>query len=69
MHIYSILASVMTVVSLTVFLGIVWWAWSGRRKDAFAQAAQEPFALPDEGGEAPRGTAQRREPRAWGPTR
>jgi cytochrome c oxidase cbb3-type subunit 4 len=47
-HIYSILASIMTVVSFVVFLGIVAWSWSARRKDAFDKAAQEPFALPDE---------------------
>jgi cytochrome c oxidase cbb3-type subunit 4 len=47
-HIYSILASAMTVVSFLVFVGIVAWAWSARRKDAFAKAAQEPFAIPDE---------------------
>jgi cytochrome c oxidase cbb3-type subunit IV len=45
---YETLASVMTVVSFAVFIGIVWWALSGRRRDAFAQAAQLPFALPDE---------------------
>ena len=38
----------MTVVSFTVFLGIVAWAYSRARKDAFAKAAREPFALPDE---------------------
>jgi cytochrome c oxidase cbb3-type subunit IV len=48
-HVYSILASVMTVVSFLVFLGIVAWAWSARRSVAFAKAAQEPFELPDEG--------------------
>ena len=48
MHIYSILGSVFTVLSFVVFIGIVLWAWSGRRKRAFEEAALEPFALPDD---------------------
>jgi len=48
MEIYSILASAMTVVSFLVFIGIVLWAWSGRRKAAFDEAAMAPFALDDE---------------------
>jgi cytochrome c oxidase cbb3-type subunit 4 len=38
----------MTVVSFVTFLGIVAWAWSKRRREAFALAANAPFALPDE---------------------
>jgi cytochrome c oxidase cbb3-type subunit IV len=37
------LRSVTTVVSLVVFLGIVWWAWSKRRTSDFEQAANLPF--------------------------
>ncbi|PQA78727.1 cbb3-type cytochrome c oxidase subunit 3 [Rhodoferax sp. TS-BS-61-7] len=37
------LRSVTTVVSLLVFVGIVWWAWSKRRSGDFAQAANLPF--------------------------
>ena len=48
MEIYSILASVTTVVSFVVFIGIVLWAWSSRRKAAFDEAAQAPFALNDD---------------------
>lgn len=48
MEAYSILASTMTVVSFVVFLCIVLWAWSGRRKTAFDEAALAPFALDDE---------------------
>ena len=48
MQIYSLLASITTVVSFVVFLGIVRWAWSRRRADAFDAAAQAPFALPDD---------------------
>jgi cytochrome c oxidase cbb3-type subunit 4 len=48
MQVYSILGTVFTVLSFVVFIGIVLWAWSGRRKRAFDAAAQEPFALPDD---------------------
>jgi len=48
MQIYSILGSVFTVISFAVFVGILAWAFSSRRKQAFDQAAMEPFALPDE---------------------
>jgi cytochrome c oxidase cbb3-type subunit 4 len=48
MQIYSILGSVFTVISFVVFVGILLWAFSDRRKQAFDQAALEPFALPDE---------------------
>lgn len=48
MEIYSTLGSVFTVLSFLVFIGIVAWAYSARRKQAFEVAAQEPFALPDE---------------------
>jgi len=45
---YSVLASAMTVVSFATFLGIVAWAWSKRRRAAFEEAANAPFALPDD---------------------
>ncbi len=35
--------SVSTVVLLAVFIGIVAWAWSGKRKQAFDAAARLPF--------------------------
>jgi cytochrome c oxidase cbb3-type subunit 4 len=54
MEIYSILGSVFTVISFVVFIGIVIWAWSGRRKRAFDEAAQAPFALADEINSVPR---------------
>jgi cytochrome c oxidase cbb3-type subunit 4 len=53
MDLYPILSSVMTVVTFAVFMGIVLWAYSRRRKGAFDEAAQAPFALPDEGAPAP----------------
>jgi cytochrome c oxidase cbb3-type subunit 4 len=48
MEIYSTLSSVFNVMSLLLFLGIVLWAWSSRRRDEFRAAANAPFALPDE---------------------
>ncbi len=57
MEIYSILGSITTVLSFFVFIGIVMWAWSKRRQPAFAEAANAPFALPDDGApEAGHGT-------------
>jgi cytochrome c oxidase cbb3-type subunit 4 len=47
---YSFFASLMTVVMLLVFLGIVAWAYSSRRSADFAEAARVPFdddATPD----------------------
>ncbi len=44
----SLLGTASTVVSFALFLGIVLWAWSGRRRAAFALAANAPFAVPDE---------------------
>jgi cbb3-type cytochrome oxidase subunit 3 len=49
MAIYSILASAFTVISFAVFIGIVLWACSDRRRQAFAEAANLPFAIPDDG--------------------
>lgn len=37
------LRSLVTVVSLLVFLGIVAWAWSRRNRERFDEAAQLPF--------------------------
>jgi cytochrome c oxidase cbb3-type subunit IV len=56
MEIYSILASACTVISFLVFIGIVAWAYSSRRKQGFRAAAREPFALPDEADSASRPT-------------
>ena len=57
MELYSTLSSIFTVLSFMLFVGIVWWAWSGRRRAAFAAAANAPFALPDE---APDSATRRR---------
>ena len=40
---YSDLSSVMTVVMMTVFIGIVLWAWSGKRREDFEAAARVPL--------------------------
>lgn len=37
------LRSIMTLVSFLTFVGIVLWAWSGRRKAAFEEAANLVF--------------------------
>lgn len=37
------LRSIVTVVSLLVFIGIVWWAWSRRNAADFEQAARLPL--------------------------
>jgi cytochrome c oxidase cbb3-type subunit 4 len=50
MELYSTLSSLFTVISFLVFLGIIAWAYGRRQQEAFAQAANEPFMLPDEGG-------------------
>ena len=44
----DLIANVVTTLAFLVFLGIVWWAWSGRQKRRFELASQAPFALPDE---------------------
>ena len=48
MNIYSILGIATTVLSFLAFLGIVAWAYSKRRGPAFEEAANAPFALPDD---------------------
>ena len=40
---YGIIESVWTVVLLVVFIGIVVWAWSSKRKKAFDEAARLPL--------------------------
>ena len=39
----SIVQSVWTLVVLVLFVGIVIWAWSGKRKHDFDEAANIPF--------------------------
>ena len=39
--------AMVTVLSLILFLGIVIWAWSSRRRSGFDEAARLPFADAD----------------------
>jgi cytochrome c oxidase cbb3-type subunit 4 len=39
---------IMTVITFITFVGIVFWAYSRKRKSAFDAAANAPFALPDD---------------------
>jgi cytochrome c oxidase cbb3-type subunit IV len=48
---YSILGVATTVVAFVAFLGIVAWAYGSGRRQAFEEAANAPFALPDEADE------------------
>jgi len=48
MQTFSVIGSVLTVVSFLLFIGIVAWAWGKQRKRAFDAAALAPFALPDD---------------------
>ncbi len=42
------LRSIVTVVGLLCFLGIVWWAYSKRSQQGFEEAANLPFAEHDD---------------------
>jgi cytochrome c oxidase cbb3-type subunit 4 len=44
----TFLHTVMTVITFITFIGIVFWAYSRKRKSAFEEAANAPFALPDD---------------------
>jgi cytochrome c oxidase cbb3-type subunit 4 len=48
---YSILGVATTVIAFVAFLGIVAWAYGSGRRKAFEEAANAPFALPDEADE------------------
>jgi cytochrome c oxidase cbb3-type subunit 4 len=37
------LRSIVTVVSLVTFVGIIFWAWSKKNKASFDEAARLPF--------------------------
>ncbi len=51
MNVYSILGSATTVLAFVAFIGIVIWAYGRGRRKAFDEAANAPFALPDEADE------------------
>ncbi len=48
MSLFTFLGSAMTVLAFVAFIGVVVWAYSSRRKKAFEEAANAPFALPDD---------------------
>jgi cytochrome c oxidase cbb3-type subunit 4 len=39
----TLIDSILTIVVMLVFIGIVLWAWSGKRKQQFDEAASIPF--------------------------
>jgi cytochrome c oxidase cbb3-type subunit 4 len=52
----GVLRGVFTALMLVLFVGICFWAWSGRRKQDFDEAARRP--LESDNGKPP-GTASR----------
>ena len=44
---YSLIQSIWTVVVMVLFVGIVIWAWSDKRKERFDEAANIPFSEDD----------------------
>lgn len=47
-HLIPYLSALSTLLGLLFFIGIVFWAWSSKRKVANNISAGLPFALPDE---------------------
>jgi cytochrome c oxidase cbb3-type subunit IV len=45
---FGLIHSVWTVLLLITFIGIVAWAWSGKRKRTFEAAARAPLEEADE---------------------
>ena len=43
----ALIDSIWTVVVMVVLIGIVLWAWSGKRKQDFDEAANIPFREDD----------------------
>ena len=62
MSFYSIAGTVTTVVSFVAFIAIVAWAWSAKRRKAFDEAANAPFALPDDDARIVRNAARKGRP-------
>jgi cytochrome c oxidase cbb3-type subunit 4 len=40
---FTLIEAIWTVVVMVTFIGIVLWAWSGKRKQDFNEAANIPF--------------------------
>lgn len=47
---YGTLQGIWTIIVMIVFLGIVIWAWSGKRKQEFKDASNIPFKEEDNDG-------------------
>lgn len=45
----ALMNTIGTILAMLAFFGIVWWAFSSKRKKANDEAAHIPFDLPDEG--------------------
>lgn len=45
---WATLNGIVTILGLVVFFGIVWWAFSKKRRKDNDEAAQLPFSLEDE---------------------
>ena len=60
----TLLHSIMTLITFITFIGIVFWAYSRKRKREFDEAANAPFALPDDadGPQANASSARRGQP-------
>jgi len=43
----GLLRGLYTVIMFVAFIGVVWWAWSARRKDDFEEAANLPLEKDD----------------------
>lgn len=48
MDINNLIGTVVTVVFFVFFLGIIWWAYGGNRKDRFEEDGRIPFEGEDE---------------------
>jgi len=55
---YITLSTLMTVVMMIVFVTIVAWAYSGKRRAQFDEAARVPFEDDAPGGEDSNGTVR-----------
>lgn len=62
MELSTLLSAIVTVVSFVTFIGIVLWAYSRKRKRAFDEAANAPFALPDDDDKVTRSEAHKGRP-------
>ncbi len=47
---FTILSSIVTVISMVVFIGIIFWAFSSRNKARFEEIARQPIDNDNENG-------------------